>query len=61
MDVSGSGPSTPAETAAELKRLQRLLVSQLQAEYYCDDVEPPEEAFGWDEAKLNAYFESGGA
>ena len=46
---------------AELKRLQKLLVTQLQNEYFCDDVEPPAEAFGWDDEKLKEYFENGGA
>ena len=45
---------------AELKRLQALLVSQLQGEYFCDDVEPPPLAFGWSEEKLREYFENGG-
>ena len=49
-----------ASTAAELLRLQRLLVRQLQEEYFCDDVEPPELAFGWSESKLRDYFENGG-
>ena len=49
-----------ASTAAELLRLQRLLVKQLQDEYFCDDVEPPAIAFGWSESKLREYFESGG-
>ena len=49
-----------AETVAELQRLQQLLVSQLQSEYFCDDVEPPAEAFGWAEGRLREYFENGG-
>ena len=57
----GANPATPAATMAELKRLQKLLVSQLQNEYFCDDVEPPAEAFGWDDEKLKEYFENGGA
>jgi acyl-coenzyme A thioesterase PaaI-like protein len=57
----GLNPSTPAETMSELKRLQKLLVTQLQNEYYCDDLEPPPEAFGWDDQKLTDYFENGGA
>jgi hypothetical protein len=51
----------PAATIAELQRLQKLLVKQLQDEYFCDDVTPPSEAFGWEESKLRDYFESGGA
>ena len=60
----GGGGGTPAgveATLAELKRLQRLLVTQLQNEYFCDDVEPPSDAFGWAESKLRDYFENGGA
>ena len=56
----GALPTSAAETVAQLKRLQALLVTQLQGEYFCDDVEPPVEAFGWAEAKLRDYFESGG-
>ena len=63
VDVSDGG-GAPAgeigETMAELKRLQKLLVAQLQAEFFCDDVEPPPAAFGWDEGKLRDYFENGG-
>ena len=61
----GSGgnalPATAAETVVELQRLQKHLVTQLQNEYFCDDVEPPAEAFGWTEEKLKDFFESGGA
>ena len=63
VDVSDGG-GAPAgeigETMAELKRLQKLLVAQLQAEFFCDDLEPPPAAFGWDEGKLRDYFENGG-
>lgn len=57
----GLNPSTPAETVAELQRLQKLLVTQLQNEFFCDDIEPPPEAYGWSEEKLKEYFENGGA
>lgn len=39
---------------------QRLIVRELQAEYYCDDVEPPPEAFGWSESELRKFMEAGG-
>ena len=62
VDVSdgGGGGGSASETMAELKRLQKKLVAMMQNEYFCDDVEPPTEAFGWDEAKLRDYFENGG-
>ena len=50
-------------SAALIERLracQRELVDELRSEYYCDDVEPPPEAFGWSEQKLRDYFECGG-
>ena len=59
VDVSDGG--TIAGTLAQLKALQTKLVVMMQGEYFCDDVEPPAEAFGWDEAKLRDYFENGGA
>ena len=45
---------------SDLADAQRRLVRALQDEYFTDDVEPPPEAFGWDEAKLRAFMESGG-
>ena len=45
---------------ATLKETQQALVKALQDEYFCDDVEPPPEAFGWSEAKLRDFMESGG-
>ena len=53
-------PSDTGTAVKELKRLQQHLVSLLQNEYFCDDVEPPAEAFGWSEAALREYFENGG-
>ena len=44
----------------QLKALQAQLVGALQAEYFCDDLAPPPEAFGWGEPLLRSYFESGG-
>lgn len=58
--ASGSAPATVKETVAELQRLQKLLVTQLQNEFFCDDIEPPEIAYGWGEQKLRDYFENGG-
>ena len=45
---------------AQLKELQATLVRALQEEYYCDDLEPPDAAFGWSEDRLREFFESGG-
>ena len=45
---------------AQLLELQAQLVGALQAEYYCEDLSPPAEAFGWGEQRLRDYFESGG-
>lgn len=50
-----------SELAASLATVQRQLVLALQAEYFCDDLELPAAAFGWEEAQLRAYFESGGS
>ena len=63
--VSGcvSGGKLPGDTAStlkELKKLQLHLVTLMQNEYYCDDVEPPHEAFGWSDQQLRDYFENGG-
>ena len=49
-----------SSTYVKLRELQSQLVEEMRQEYYCDDLEPPPEAFGWDEARLRAYFESGG-
>ena len=45
---------------SQLKELQGKLVSALQEEYFCEDLEPPAKAFGWEEARLRQYFETGG-
>ena len=49
-----------AELSAQLKQVQQALVKALQDEYFCDDVEPPVDAFGWSEAALRDFMESGG-
>jgi lysophospholipase L1-like esterase len=49
-----------AELVQTLAATQKQLVKALQDEYFCDDVAPPAEAFGWSEADLRAYMESGG-
>ena len=49
-----------AEITAELGRLQQKLIKALQDEYFCDDVSPPPEAFGWSEQALRDFMESGG-
>ena len=43
---------TPAEHAA--------LVSELQTEYFADDLHPPEASIAWPEEALQAFFERGG-
>jgi isoamyl acetate esterase len=48
------------QLAAELTSLQQKLVKALQDEYFCDDVSPPPEAFGWSETALRDFMESGG-
>ena len=45
---------------ATLAEAQRAVVAALGAEYYCDDLEPPPDAFGWGEQQLRDYFETGG-
>ena len=50
-----------AELVETLKATQKQLVKALQDEYFCDDVEPPPEAFGWGEQALRDYMESGGS
>ena len=57
---AAGAPDGLAATVAELRRLQQVLVSQLQGEYFCDDLEPPQAAFGWSEDELRGFFESGG-
>ena len=49
-----------ADALLELAAAQRKLVALLQAEYYCDDLELPDSAFGWDEQRIRAYYEAGG-
>lgn len=44
----------------KLASTQAALIKALQEEYFCDDVVPPQSAFGWDAEALRAYFESGG-
>ena len=44
----------------ELRSVQARLVAALQGEFFCDDVTPPEECWGWDEGTLRTFFESGG-
>jgi hypothetical protein len=47
-----------SDTAAQILNLQKKLIAELQEEYFCDDVKPPREAFGWSEEKIRAFFES---
>ena len=49
-----------AELISRLASTQKELVKVLQDEYYCDDLEPPMEAFGWGEQALRDFMESGG-
>ena len=48
------------ELVSRLASLQADLVAALQQEYFCDDVEPPPVAFGWNEQQLRHFFETGG-
>lgn len=60
-DVGGTSVAgNVRETIDELRALQGKLVAMLQSEYFCDDLEPPPDAFGWNEQRLRDYFESGG-
>lgn len=45
---------------ATLASTQQALIEALQDEYYCDDLQPPAQAFGWDEGTLRSFMESGG-
>lgn len=49
-----------AELTATIAEAQSKLIKALQEEYFCDDVQPPPEAFGWEESRLRAFMESGG-
>jgi hypothetical protein len=53
-------PPSAAELVATLQKTQRLLVQTLQEEFFMDDVQPPDEAFGWSYERLKAFMESGG-
>jgi lysophospholipase L1-like esterase len=44
----------------DLRKIQRALVSELQAASFCDDLEPPAGAFGWTADQFIEFFESGG-
>ena len=57
---AGGGGGSIEGTLADLKALQAKLVTLLQSEYFCDDVEPPATAFGWEEQRLRDFFENGG-
>ena len=45
---------------AEFKKAQAALVDAYQQEYFCDDVSPPESAYGWSFAEFDRYFKTGG-
>jgi len=56
----GAARGDAAATLAEIRRLQHVLVKQLQHEHlFSDDLEPPEEAFGWSEAEFHSFFDDG--
>ena len=46
-ETSGQAPGSVAEALAGFKAAQSTLVRALQNEFYCDDLEPPANAFGW--------------
>ena len=58
---AGGGGGGVEETLKQIQALQASLVAQLQGEYFCDDVEPPPGALGWEAGRLREYFEAGGA
>ena len=43
------------------KSAQTALVDALQMEYFCDDLDPPDCAFGWSIRDFEEFFKSGGA
>ena len=45
---------------ARLRAAQRALIDEYRAEYFCDDLDVPASAFGWDEKAIREYFEAGG-
>lgn len=55
-----SNTSSLAELFAEANRVRHLIIKGLQEEYFCEDVEPPEAAFGWSEEQIREFMESGG-
>ena len=46
---------------ARLRAAQRALIDEYRAEYFCDDLDVPASAFGWDEKDIREYFEAGGS
>ena len=59
-ETSGQAPGSVAEALAGFKAAQSTLVRALQNEFYCDDLEPPANAFGWTPDQYYAFYESGG-
>ena len=53
-------PALVSDLLSQLSDLQQRLNKALQDEYYCDDLSLPPEAFGWDGARMRAYYENGG-
>lgn len=47
--------------AAAFRKARAALVDALQQEYFCDDLDPPATAFGWDTSDFEAFYKSGGS
>ena len=53
-------PELVTDLLSQLSDVQQRLNKALQDEYYCDDLSLPPDAFGWDAARIRAYYENGG-
>ncbi len=57
---AGGGVMSVEAAFAAFKTAQRELVDALQMEYFCDDITPPDGAYGWAMDDYVEYFKSGG-
>ena len=48
--------TTPHMALARLRAAQRALIDEYRAEYFCDDLDVPASAFGWDEKAIREYL-----
>ena len=53
-------PELVTDLLSQLSDLQQRLNKALQDEYYCDDLSLPPDAFGWDGARVRAYYHENG-